>query len=275
MNSDEHTCVFKERPEKIYAVFGEAGASEMPYARDFNAMPTYEAASGENAVLLYDDGSWQLLEKQDNVIIHRFPLKIDSSDLLDINGYDVDGLKVNFFDNSEEYERLLSSPMTLEITVDAFDGKPNNFLSGEYEYQKMMNNAQSFMKRSASDDFDILLWSTGDSWVFTEEEMFGKTDPVNWLKLKTLDRSVEYLETDWPENSGDFSKVLIDFSRRYHDITDKIFFDIPAVSFYNEKDHRTYFWIDGNEKKCDASNVIAVSEFTVVNGEVTDSPCND
>lgn len=35
------------------------------------------------------------------------------------------------------------------------------------------------------------------------------------------------------------------------------------------------FWIDGDKIQCDASKVITVSEFTVVNGEVTDSPCYD
>merc|ERR1711868_326277 len=35
------------------------------------------------------------------------------------------------------------------------------------------------------------------------------------------------------------------------------------------------FWIDGDRIECDASNGIAVSEFTVVNGEVTSSPCDE
>jgi len=35
------------------------------------------------------------------------------------------------------------------------------------------------------------------------------------------------------------------------------------------------FWIDGDQIECDASNVISVSEFTVVNGEVTSTQCDD
>merc|ERR1719410_1393521 len=105
----------------------------------------------------------------------------------------------------------------------------------------MMNNAQSFKKRSPIDDIDIFLWYTGDSWVFTEEEMFGKKNPINWLKLETLDRSLEYLKTDWLENSGDFSKVLFDWPWWHREIAYKIFLDIPAVSSYhNEKDRGNY-----------------------------------
>jgi len=38
---------------------------------------------------------------------------------------------------------------------------------------------------------------------------------------------------------------------------------------------KSSFWIDGDEKQCDGSYMIAVSWFTVVNGEVTASPCID
>jgi len=251
MNSDEHTCVFKERPEKIYVFKNIVGKSaegfEMSYVGDFINLPIYEALadgdSGHEEIILYNDGSWQICSK---MMPNCTSLEIASSDVLDIQvyGYDDEDMELNVFDNFEEYERLLNSPYWLDIDVVASNGKQNNFLSGIYKYHKMLNNAQSFIinnrfQSTESDDINVFLWYTGDSWVFTDGEMFGQTNPINWLKLESPEKSIKYLKTDWLENSGDFSDVMIDFWR--DEIVDKIFLDIPAVSWYNnETDHGDY-----------------------------------
>jgi hypothetical protein len=253
MNSDEHTCIFKQEPEKIYAVLHgdefEGDVVEMLYAGKLNNMPSYEYEE-YNSVLFHKNESWQLMQTfhDDNVTVEEFLLKADSLDLLDIKRYETEDimgeLKFTFFDDFEEAERFLNTPHWLDITVDASDGKSNNFLSGKYNFYKMINNAPSYIKLSVNEEIVIFFWYTGDSWVFTEEEMFEKKNPTNWLKLETVDTNIKYLGTDWLENSKDFSKVLIDFLPRYLDITDKIFFDFRANPSYNngfdEKVHRKY-----------------------------------
>ena len=114
MNSDEHTCVFKERPEKIY-VFGKyAEGFEMSYAGDFNGLPKYESLpdrdSRHGGIILYDDGSWQICSTM--IDLNCISLEIASLDVLDIQvyGYDDDDMELNVFDNFEEYERFLKSP---------------------------------------------------------------------------------------------------------------------------------------------------------------------
>ena len=255
MYHDEHTCVFKQHPENIF-IAAEYDALEMSYIGVFNNMPAY--GDQKSLVLLYDDDSWQFVQKGENSTEPRsvelgdevvIRIAQNNSDLLDINGYNDEDVNITltFFDDVEMFENFLNSPYHINIIVHSTDGKPNNFLSGEYEYHKMMNNAQSFVKRSESDGIDILLWSTGDSWVFTEEKVFGMTNPINWLKLETLDRSIKYLKVDWLENSGDVSLVSIDFEPNFNSqLTDKIFLAIDDVYTHTgEKAHRIF---DGEYK---------------------------
>jgi len=52
------------------------------------------------------------------------------------------------------------------------------------------------------------------------------TNPINWLKLETRDRSIKYLKVDWLDDFGDKSLVLIDFEPNFNSqLTEKIFLD--------------------------------------------------
>lgn len=154
---------------------------------------------------------------------------------MDITGYESDGLKIDFFDDVETLEDFLNSPKEVEVIVESSIGKKNDLLSGKYVYHKIMNNAQSFKKQTTNGnkyDVDVFLWSTGEEWVFTEEYMFGRTNPINWLKLKTSSRSIKYLKTDWMEHSGELSKVTIDFNSDLG-VPPTIFLDIEDNNYQN------------------------------------------
>ena len=229
MLHDQHTCVFKEGPQQIFITDGAWGY-EMKYTGRFNHRPSFQAYDND-AVFLYEGDSWQF-KHQDNSATSLVSLRTDSIDPMDINGYEIEGSKITIFDDAETYDSFLSSPKDLNITVNSSDDEPNNLLSGQYDYFKMMNNAQSFIKRSkTSDELDlqIFLWWTGQYWVFTEEYMFGKTNPIDWLKFKSLQKSIKHLGADWLEHSGGLSNVQIDFNPQFLD-QESILIDVISTN---------------------------------------------
>ena len=61
--------------------------------------------------------------------------------------------------------------------------------------------------------------------------MFGKTNPIDWLKIKSIQKSIKYLGTDWLEHSGCLSNVQIDFDPQFLD-QENILIDVISTSDY-------------------------------------------